>query len=118
MFEVGWKGYKLQTVDACVGCPLQYEVTNTIATHPAIDMVLEYEFGGNAVEHLHRIGRTGRWRRPRAEAVTFYSPMHKDLINVIRTSADEENKSLEAAFSRRRGFRKRVNREKLAWNLK
>ena len=70
--------------------------------------VVQAEFSSNVVSHLHRIGRASRAGRL-GYASNFYDDISRDLVNSLvnlQTSGDD----ISSSFSRRRGFRKRINR--------
>ena len=84
------------------------------------------QFATNVVQHLHRMGRCGR-AGEKGSGIVFYGSEENDLVGVIRR-AEEEQTGLEvaqdiedvegkggnigAAFSRNRGFRKRIRKGK------
>jgi len=78
----------------------------------AVRHVIELDFAGDAVAHLHRAGRTGRLDRPGA-VTCILEERDEDLASAIRdmTSSGE---GLSAAFSRGRSFRKRLKKQAAA----
>ena len=100
---------------------------------PGVDVVVQLQFAGNVVSHLHRMGRCGRAGRRNGRGIVFYGEKESELVNVVQTAEDEyEGMTLEQdvdfdeaddpdalgtvqkAFSRKRGFtkkRKKLRRE-------
>ena len=94
---------------------------------PGVTAVVQLQFAGNVVAHLHRMGRCGRAGKRDGKGIIFYGPMEKDLVNVVREAEsqqeqmtlrgdvlDEDNKkgTVKNAFSRRRGFSKKRKKER------
>ena len=77
---------------------------------PRVGHVVQAEFALNAVEFLHRVGRTGRLGRP-GVVTSLVDAKSADLAGKLRASI-EKGGSLEGAFSRKRSFRKNINRSK------
>ncbi|KAA0167041.1 hypothetical protein FNF28_02964 [Cafeteria roenbergensis] len=74
----------------------------------AVRHVIQLDFAGDAVAHLHRSGRTGRLDR--AGAVTnILEPSDEDLAAAIQAMGEEEG-GLSGAFSRGRSFRKKLKK--------
>ena len=55
---------------------------------PAITHVIQYEFAGNAYDHMHRVGRTARMGNP-GQATTLYTPWERPLVKAIERSRYE-----------------------------
>mgnify|MGYP001319910829 FL=1 len=73
-----------------------------------VDRVLHADFASNAIDFVHRSGRTGR--AGESGLVTcFYTEDDSELVHAIRHSI-ENNETLESAFSRRRSFKKNIKR--------
>jgi len=73
-----------------------------------VDRVLHADFASNAIDFVHRSGRTGR--AGESGLVTcFYTQDDYELVHAIRDSI-ENKKTLEPAFSRRRSFKKNIKR--------
>lgn len=75
-----------------------------------VDHVIQYDFAENVVDHLHRIGRTGRVSRSNdgskeASVTNFFTVINRALVNTIRAHGDEP---LVGAFSRKASFRKKL----------
>lgn len=75
--------------------------------------VVQAEFSLNVVSHLHRVGRASRAGRL-GYASNFYDDTSRDLVNSLvnlqSNKSSDENLDISSSFSRRRGFRKRINR--------
>jgi len=74
---------------------------------PDVTHVISYEFGENAPELLHRLGRTAR-RGTEGWATTFYQADEEPLIQGIRQLM-LEGRSLEKAFCRNHKFHLKKN---------
>eukprot|EP00562_Extubocellulus_spinifer_P009974 CAMPEP_0178497002 /NCGR_PEP_ID=MMETSP0696-20121128/14434_1 /TAXON_ID=265572 /ORGANISM="Extubocellulus spinifer, Strain CCMP396" /LENGTH=644 /DNA_ID=CAMNT_0020125355 /DNA_START=132 /DNA_END=2066 /DNA_ORIENTATION=- len=102
---------------------------------PGVTAVVQLQFAGNVVAHLHRMGRCGRAGKKNGRGVVFYGEMEHELVEVVRKAEhqqetmtleqdvlDEEldengNKkprrgSVQGAFSRKRGFTKKRKKER------
>jgi len=75
---------------------------------PRVGHVIQAEFAGNAVDFLHRVGRTGRLGRE-GKVTSIVDTKSKDLATFLQT-AIERGEPVEATFSRKRSFRKNINR--------
>ena len=78
----------------------------------SISLVIQYDFALNIVQHFHRIGRAGRKYDDHtdmkyANIINLYTNENKDLVQVIQQSNNQQQ-SLQYAFSHRRGFRKKI----------
>lgn len=105
---------------------------------PGVTAVVQLQFAGNVVAHLHRMGRCGRAGNRNGRGIVFYGEKERELVEVVRDAesqqermmlegdvddVEEENESEEdavpkgsvkKAFSRKRGFnkkRKKLRRE-------
>ena len=92
---------------------------------PDVSLVIQLQFAANVVAHLHRVGRCGRLTsegRSGGRAVVFWGEQERDLVEAVRqadviaselmgVAEDEEGGTVEAAFSRKRGFRKKRKKE-------
>ena len=91
---------------------------------PAVAAVVQLQFAGNVVAHLHRMGRCGRAGQRNGRGIVFYDSKQRELIEVVREAesmqetmvlegdvedpTDEEGSAkVKKAFSRRRGFSKK-----------
>lgn len=95
---------------------------------PGVTTVVQLQFAGNVVAHLHRMGRCGRAGKKDGKGIIFYGPKEKDLVDVVRKAEtqqeimtlkgdvlDEEEKmdnTVTNAFSRRRGFTRKRKKER------
>lgn len=70
--------------------------------------VVQYEAATNAVEFMHRVGRTARAGKG-GTATTIYGAESADLVEALR-AAMEEDRPVDATFSRKRLFHRRVQR--------
>ena len=106
---------------------------------PGVTAVVQLQFSGNVVSHLHRMGRCGRAGQRTGRGIVFYDEQEAELVSVVRDAeAQQERMQLEGhevddrlddvddedaaarkgkvqkAFSRKRGFtkkRKKLRRE-------
>jgi len=98
---------------------------------PGVTSVVQLQFAGNVVSHLHRMGRCGRAGKRDGRGVIFYGGVESELIEVVRKAEgdqetmvlqgneiEDENASsggkVDNAFSRKRGFtkkRKKIKRK-------
>lgn len=72
---------------------------------PGVAHVVQAEFAGNAVDYLHRIGRTAR-AGASGRVTNICLPGSADLARAVR-DAESRGESIESAFSRKRSFRKK-----------
>lgn len=100
---------------------------------PDVRAVVQLQFAGNVVAHLHRMGRCGRAGQRTGRGVVFYNDQERELVEVVRAAEeqqetmtlqgndvlelDEEGKVIKAgtvkkAFSRKRGFTKKRKKER------
>ena len=73
-----------------------------------ITHVIQADFAPNAVDFIHRIGRTGRADRS-GKVTSLYRDFNVDLVQVLLQYV-EEGRPLEAAFSRARSFSRKIKR--------
>ncbi|GKZ00723.1 hypothetical protein MPSEU_001024200 [Mayamaea pseudoterrestris] len=101
---------------------------------PHVSVVVQLQFAGNVVSHLHRMGRCGRAGRRNGRGIVFYGEKEEELVEVVRMAENEHEKmtleqnvdidddedddaaagTVQKAFSRKRGFtkkRKKLRRE-------
>jgi superfamily II DNA/RNA helicase len=102
---------------------------------PGVTAVVQLQFAGNVVTHLHRMGRCGRAGNRNGRGVIFYGGVESELVHVVRDAEQQqetmvlkgsdieevvegegnEKGKVQAAFSRKRGFtRKRKKLRKAA----
>lgn len=91
---------------------------------PGVSSVIQLQFAGNVVSHLHRMGRCGRAGKRDGRGVIFYGGVESELIGVVRQAeSDQETMVMKGndiedseessggkvknAFSRKRGFTKK-----------
>lgn len=75
---------------------------------PDITHVVQADFAQSAIDFLHRIGRTARAGKDGLVS-SMYVEVNKPLVETVR-EAMEAGLEVEAAFSRNRGFRKKVRK--------
>lgn len=107
---------------------------------PGVNVVVQLQFAGNVVAHLHRMGRCSRAGQRNGRGIVFYGEQEQDLIKVVQTAEEEQETmvlvqdvdfdasdnidgegssssssgTVQKAFSRKRGFtkkRKKLQRE-------
>lgn len=100
---------------------------------PGVTSVVQLQFAGNVVTHLHRMGRCGRAGKRDGRGVIFYGGSERELVNVVRQAEEEQvtmvlksneieytdeqsetGGKVQNAFSRKRGFtkkRKKISRK-------
>ena len=108
---------------------------------PGVTAVVQLQFSGNVVSHLHRMGRCGRAGRKTGRGIVFYDAQEAELVSVVRDAEEQQEKmqieghevddrldvddddneaaaakkgKVQKAFSRKRGFtkkRKKLRRE-------
>lgn len=90
---------------------------------PGVTAVVQLQFSGNVVSHLHRMGRCGRAGQRTGRGIVFFDEQEAELVAVVRDAEsqqermqlaqdvddrdDEESGKVQAAFSRKRGFTKK-----------
>ena len=75
---------------------------------PGVEHVIQAEFAGNAVDYLHRIGRTAR-AGATGRVTNLCLPGSAELVRAVR-EAEAKGESVESAFSRKRSFRKKFKK--------
>ena len=105
---------------------------------PGVTAVVQLQFSGNVVSHLHRMGRCGRAGQQTGRGIVFYEEQETELVEVVRDAEAQQEKMMlegnevddrlgddddedadqkgkvQKAFSRKRGFtkkRKKLRRE-------
>lgn len=104
---------------------------------PGVTAVVQLQFSGNVVSHLHRMGRCGRAGQQTGRGIVFYEERETELVEVVRDAEAQQEKMMleghevddrlddddddadqkgkvQKAFSRKRGFtkkRKKLRRE-------
>ena len=105
---------------------------------PGVTAVVQLQFSGNVVSHLHRMGRCGRAGQRTGRGIIFYDEKEAELIEVVQEAETQQEKmqlegqevddrlddddgkakkgKVQKAFSRKRGFtkkRKKLRREEM-----
>lgn len=76
---------------------------------PNVKHVIQADFALNVVQHQHRIGRSSR-AGSFGYATNFYGDGSVDLVDSILS--DREANTVQQSFSRRRGFRAKIKKNK------
>lgn len=108
---------------------------------PGVNVVVQLQFSGNVVSHLHRMGRCGRAGQRTGRGIVFYNSVEAELVEVlmqaeeqqermvlegdVSDSADDEGGEedgegskgntrgkVKKAFSRKRGFTKKIKKQR------
>ena len=94
---------------------------------PGVTAVVQLQFAGNVVAHLHRMGRSGRAGQRNGRGIVFYGEKEQALVEVVKKAEDEQEQmvlegdvidldddagTVEKAFSRKRGFTKKIKKER------
>lgn len=94
---------------------------------PQVTAVVQLQFSGNVVTHLHRMGRCGRAGKRDGRGIIFYGGTESELVDVVRKAEKEQSTmtiksneidfddetapettgKVQNAFSRKRGFTKK-----------
>ena len=102
---------------------------------PGVSAVVQLQFSGNVVSHLHRMGRCGRAGQRTGRGIVFFTGAEEELVNVVRDAEDQQERmvlegdvledypspprdddddeerdatgTVKKAFSRKRGFTKK-----------
>ena len=103
---------------------------------PGVTAVVQLQFATNVVIHLHRMGRCGRAGNSDGRGIVFYGANERELVEVIREAeehqssmilaqdvedglgdedslndeASEDKAKVRKAFSRKRGFTKKLKK--------
>jgi superfamily II DNA/RNA helicase len=95
---------------------------------PGVDVVVQLQFAGNVVSHLHRMGRCGRAGQRTGRGIVFYSEQESPLVKVVQMAENEQESmvleqdvdfeeddpeafgTVQKAFSRKRGFTKKIKK--------
>ena len=75
---------------------------------PGVAHVVQAEFAGNAVEYLHRIGRTARLGAE-GSVTNLVGEKDEELVRAVR-DCEARGVPVEGAFSRKRSFRKKFKK--------
>ena len=102
---------RLATLDLFASAKINVLVCTDLAARgldlPEVKRVVQYDFATDAVSHLHRVGRAAR-AGAAASAVSFVDSSNTDLVEAL-----ERGDTVEHAFSRRRGLRKKLRKERV-----
>jgi superfamily II DNA/RNA helicase len=103
---------------------------------PGVTAIVQLQFAGNVISHLHRMGRCGRAGERNGRGIIFYSPREKTLVDVVREAEKQQQEqqmvlhgdvhdedeapstssaadgTVIKAFSRRRGFTKKIKKNR------
>jgi superfamily II DNA/RNA helicase len=96
---------------------------------PGVTAVVQLQFAGNVVAHLHRMGRCGRAGQRNGRGIIFYDEKQRELIDVVREAEEQQERmvlmgdveevedksegaNVKKAFSRKRGFTKKRKKER------
>jgi len=100
---------------------------------PNVRAVVQLQFAGNVVAHLHRMGRCGRAGQRTGRGIVYYNEKERELVQVVQKAEeqqetmvlkgqdvmefDDEGHPIKAgtvknAFSRKRGFTKKRKKER------
>jgi superfamily II DNA/RNA helicase len=96
---------------------------------PGVNAIVQLQFAGNVVAHLHRMGRCGRAGQRTGRGIVFFNAKERELVAVVQKAEeqqetmtleghevlelDEEDRPINPpgtvnnAFSRKRGFTKK-----------
>ena len=61
---------------------------------PGVNAVVQLQFAGNVVAHLHRMGRCGRAGQRTGRGIVFYSEKEHDLAQVVQEAEDQQERML------------------------
>uniref|UniRef100_A0A7S4I9X7 RNA helicase n=1 Tax=Odontella aurita TaxID=265563 RepID=A0A7S4I9X7_9STRA len=59
---------------------------------PSVSAVVQLQFAGNVVAHLHRMGRCGRAGRVDGRGVVFYGDKEAELVDVVREAEGNQDR--------------------------
>lgn len=96
---------------------------------PGVNTVVQLQFAGNVVAHLHRMGRCGRAGKQTGRGIVFYDEKERALVEVVREAEEQQERmvlkgdvleseeeeegqagKVQKAFSRKRGFTKKLKK--------
>nr|AKF43351.1 DEA(D/H)-box RNA helicase family protein [Erodium chrysanthum] len=77
---------------------------------PNVSHVIQADFATSAVDFLHRIGRTARAGKF-GRVTSLYTESNRDLVSTVR-QAGELGQPVETAFSRKRGFKNKIKKQR------
>lgn len=114
---------------------------------PGVNVVVQLQFSGNVVSHLHRMGRCGRAGQRTGRGIVFYNSVEADLVEVLIQAEEQQERmvlegdvmdspdddddnddddnqevaegdkkntrgKVKKAFSRKRGFTKKIKKQR------
>ena len=59
---------------------------------PGVSAVVQLQFSGNVVSHLHRMGRCGRAGQRTGRGIVFFTGAEEELVNVVRDAEDQQER--------------------------
>mmetsp|Transcript_23457 Transcript_23457/g.36061 ORF Transcript_23457/g.36061 Transcript_23457/m.36061 type:complete len:300 (+) Transcript_23457:248-1147(+) len=91
---------------------------------PGVSVVVQLQFAGNVVAHLHRMGRCGRAGKQNGRGIIFYGEQEEALVELVKQAEKQQDRmvlkqdveelneenpsgSVKQAFSRKRGLTKK-----------
>jgi superfamily II DNA/RNA helicase len=90
------------------GYPIQIIVAKLLGASPLCLLPFQAEFAPNAVDFLHRIGRTARAGKS-GRVTSLYREDNEWLVDAVRSYV-ESGRELEATFSRNRSLARSYKR--------
>jgi len=100
---------------------------------PGVRAIVQLQFAGNVVAHLHRMGRCGRAGQRTGRGIVFYNEKERELVQVVQDAEEQQEKmtlkgqdvleldeegnpikagTVKNAFSRKRAFTKKRKKER------
>lgn len=100
---------------------------------PGVHAIVQLQFAGNVVAHLHRMGRCGRAGQRTGRGVVFYNEKERELVEVVKEAEEQQERmtlkgqdvleldedgnlikagTVKNAFSRKRGFTKKRKKQR------
>jgi superfamily II DNA/RNA helicase len=104
---------------------------------PGVNVVVQLQFAGNVVSHLHRMGRCGRAGQRTGRGIVFYNSVEAQLVEVLIQAEEQQERmvlegdvmdspdsegdevgvanakgKVKKAFSRKRGFTKKIKKQR------
>lgn len=59
---------------------------------PGVSAVVQLQFSGNVVSHLHRMGRCGRAGQRTGQGIVFYTAAEEELVSVVREAEEQQER--------------------------
>lgn len=104
---------------------------------PGVNVVVQLQFSGNVVSHLHRMGRCGRAGQRTGRGIVFYNSVEAELVKLLIEAEEQQERlvlegdvndspdddgdddgegktrgKVKKAFSRKRGFTKKIKKQR------